>query len=81
MGLLQKTHCELKLMCSSLDLKPDLMVLVLLQVCEGGGRLEDVDIKGLAALTADTVIHNIHSRVAGRPAGTNYSLSQQIHCR
>ncbi|XP_062422362.1 WD repeat- and FYVE domain-containing protein 4 isoform X3 [Pungitius pungitius] len=39
-----------------------------LQVCEDGGGLEYLNIKGLAALTADTVIHNIHSRLAERPA-------------
>ncbi|XP_017268395.1 WD repeat- and FYVE domain-containing protein 4 isoform X2 [Kryptolebias marmoratus] len=39
-----------------------------IQVYEDGGRLEGVDIRELAALTADTVIHNIHSRVSGRPA-------------
>uniref|UniRef100_UPI0037E89D37 WD repeat- and FYVE domain-containing protein 4 isoform X2 n=1 Tax=Semicossyphus pulcher TaxID=241346 RepID=UPI0037E89D37 len=39
-----------------------------IQVCEEGGRLEGLNIKGLAALTADTVIQNIHSRVEGRPA-------------
>ncbi|XP_015799744.3 WD repeat- and FYVE domain-containing protein 4 isoform X2 [Nothobranchius furzeri] len=39
-----------------------------LQVCEDGGRPESADIKGLAALTADSVIHNIHSRLAERPA-------------
>ncbi|XP_072247156.1 WD repeat- and FYVE domain-containing protein 4 isoform X1 [Leuresthes tenuis] len=39
-----------------------------IQVCEDGGRIEGVDIKGLAALTADTVIHNIHNRLAKRPA-------------
>ncbi|XP_031730721.1 WD repeat- and FYVE domain-containing protein 4 isoform X5 [Anarrhichthys ocellatus] len=39
-----------------------------IQVCEDGGRLEGLNIKGLAALTADTVIHNIHNRLAERPA-------------
>ncbi|KAM9847921.1 WD repeat- and FYVE domain-containing protein 4 [Aulostomus maculatus] len=39
-----------------------------IQVCEEGGRLEVVDVKGLAALTADTVISNIHSRLVERPA-------------
>ncbi|XP_041866182.1 WD repeat- and FYVE domain-containing protein 4 isoform X2 [Melanotaenia boesemani] len=39
-----------------------------IQVCEDGGRFEGVDIKGLAALTADTVIHNIHKRLSERPA-------------
>ncbi|XP_037638382.1 WD repeat- and FYVE domain-containing protein 4 isoform X1 [Sebastes umbrosus] len=39
-----------------------------IQVCEDGGRLEGLNIKGLAALTADTVIQNIHSRLAERPA-------------
>ncbi|KAM8859671.1 WD repeat- and FYVE domain-containing protein 4 isoform 2-T2 [Spinachia spinachia] len=39
-----------------------------LQVCEDGGGLEYLNIKGLAALTADTVIHHVHSRLAGRPA-------------
>ncbi|XP_041803075.1 WD repeat- and FYVE domain-containing protein 4 isoform X2 [Chelmon rostratus] len=39
-----------------------------IQVCEDGGRLEGLNIKGLAALTADTVIHNIHNRLTERPA-------------
>ncbi|XP_047459291.1 WD repeat- and FYVE domain-containing protein 4 isoform X2 [Mugil cephalus] len=39
-----------------------------IQVCEDGGRLESLDVKRLAALTADSVIHNIHSRLEGRPA-------------
>ncbi|XP_029305197.1 LOW QUALITY PROTEIN: WD repeat- and FYVE domain-containing protein 4 [Cottoperca gobio] len=39
-----------------------------IQVCEDGGRLEGLNLKGLAALTADTVIHNIHNRLAERPA-------------
>ncbi|XP_071336839.1 WD repeat- and FYVE domain-containing protein 4 isoform X2 [Trachinotus anak] len=37
-----------------------------IQVCDDG--LEGLDVKGLAALTADTVIHNIHNRLAERPA-------------
>ncbi|KAM3606165.1 uncharacterized protein V6R79_011883 [Siganus canaliculatus] len=41
---------------------------VYIQVCENGGRLEGLSIKGLAALTANTVIHNIQSRVAEGPA-------------
>lgn len=44
------------------------------QVCEDGGRLEGLNIKGLAALTADTVIHNIHNRLAERHAGTKQLL-------
>ncbi|MEQ2160529.1 hypothetical protein GOODEAATRI_000082 [Goodea atripinnis] len=39
-------------------------------VCEDGARFDGADIKGLAALTADSVIRNIHSRLVGRPAGT-----------
>ncbi|XP_044228580.1 WD repeat- and FYVE domain-containing protein 4 isoform X3 [Thunnus albacares] len=39
-----------------------------IQVCEDGGKLDELDVKGLAALTADTVIHNIHNRLAERPA-------------
>ncbi|XP_069395233.1 WD repeat- and FYVE domain-containing protein 4 isoform X2 [Paralichthys olivaceus] len=66
--------------CSSLDHRTDhvpleqreeLLVKVLplyIQVCEDGGRLEVLDVKGLAALTADTVILNIHSRLRDRPA-------------
>ncbi|XP_038152382.1 WD repeat- and FYVE domain-containing protein 4 [Cyprinodon tularosa] len=38
------------------------------QVCEDGVKLEGADIKGLAALTADSVIQNIHKRLEGRPA-------------
>ncbi|KAG7513031.1 WD repeat-and FYVE domain-containing protein 4 [Solea senegalensis] len=41
---------------------------IYIQACEDGGRLEGLDVKGLAALTADTVIFNIHSRLAERPA-------------
>ncbi|XP_061601856.1 WD repeat- and FYVE domain-containing protein 4 isoform X2 [Cololabis saira] len=54
-----------------LEQREELLVKVLplyIQVCEDGGGLEGVDIKGLAALTADTVIHSIHSRLAERPA-------------
>ncbi|XP_060895664.1 WD repeat- and FYVE domain-containing protein 4 isoform X1 [Labrus mixtus] len=66
--------------CSSPDLRTDpvaseqreehlIKVLPLyIQVCEEGGRLDGLNIKGLAGLTADTVIQNIHSRVTGRPA-------------
>ncbi|XP_033955876.1 WD repeat- and FYVE domain-containing protein 4 isoform X1 [Pseudochaenichthys georgianus] len=39
-----------------------------IQVCEDGGRLEGLNLKGLAALTADTVIYNIHTRLAERHA-------------
>ncbi|XP_076599423.1 WD repeat- and FYVE domain-containing protein 4 isoform X1 [Chaetodon auriga] len=39
-----------------------------IQVCEDGGRLEGLNIKGLAALTADAVIDNIHNRLTERPA-------------
>ncbi|XP_030297212.1 WD repeat- and FYVE domain-containing protein 4 isoform X1 [Sparus aurata] len=39
-----------------------------IQVCEDGGRLESLYIKGLAALTADVVTHNIHSRLSEKPA-------------
>ncbi|KAM4730214.1 WD repeat- and FYVE domain-containing protein 4 isoform 2-T2 [Anableps anableps] len=38
------------------------------QVCEDGVRFDGADIKGLAALTADSVIHNIYKRLEGRPA-------------
>ncbi|XP_054886091.1 WD repeat- and FYVE domain-containing protein 4 [Poeciliopsis prolifica] len=38
------------------------------QVCEEGARVDGTDIKGLAALTADSVIHNIYKRLEGRPA-------------
>ncbi|KAF3708270.1 WD repeat- and FYVE domain-containing protein 4 [Channa argus] len=38
------------------------------QACEDGGRLDGLDLKVLAALTADAVIHNIHQRLAERPA-------------
>ncbi|XP_061692384.1 WD repeat- and FYVE domain-containing protein 4 isoform X2 [Syngnathoides biaculeatus] len=38
------------------------------QVCEEGGGLEGLDLKGLAALSAETVISNIHNRLAERPA-------------
>ncbi|XP_077351149.1 WD repeat- and FYVE domain-containing protein 4 isoform X2 [Festucalex cinctus] len=39
-----------------------------IQVCEEGGVLEGFDLKGLAALTTDIFIHNIHNRLAERPA-------------
>ncbi|XP_077438112.1 WD repeat- and FYVE domain-containing protein 4 isoform X2 [Vanacampus margaritifer] len=39
-----------------------------IQVCEEGGGLEGLDLKGLAALTTDIFIHNIHNRLAERPA-------------
>ncbi|XP_028278514.1 WD repeat- and FYVE domain-containing protein 4 isoform X2 [Parambassis ranga] len=39
-----------------------------IQVCEDGDRFEGLDIKGLAALTADTVINNIYNRLTERPA-------------
>lgn len=38
------------------------------QICEDGGTVEAVNLKGLATLTADTVIHNIHRRLAEKPA-------------
>ncbi|XP_069573980.1 WD repeat- and FYVE domain-containing protein 4 [Brachyistius frenatus] len=43
-------------------------LLLYLQVYEDGGRFEGLDIKGLAAFTADTVIRNVHNRLAERPA-------------
>ncbi|XP_029376155.1 WD repeat- and FYVE domain-containing protein 4 isoform X2 [Echeneis naucrates] len=39
-----------------------------IKVCEDGDKLEGLDVKGLAALTADVVINSIHSRVSERPA-------------
>ncbi|CAG09377.1 unnamed protein product [Tetraodon nigroviridis] len=39
-----------------------------IQVCEDGGRLEDLNLKWLAALSTDAIIAKIHSRVAERPA-------------
>ncbi|XP_061140965.1 WD repeat- and FYVE domain-containing protein 4 isoform X1 [Syngnathus typhle] len=39
-----------------------------IQVCEEGEGLEGVDLKGLAALTTDAFIHNIHNRLTERPA-------------
>ncbi|XP_061914195.1 WD repeat- and FYVE domain-containing protein 4 isoform X3 [Entelurus aequoreus] len=39
-----------------------------IQVCEEGGGLEGLDLKVLAAVTVDTVIYNIHNRLAERPA-------------
>ncbi|CAN9499844.1 unnamed protein product [Ophioblennius macclurei] len=46
-----------------------LKVLALyIQVCEDGGKFEGLDIKGLAALTADTVIYNLQCRLADGPA-------------
>uniref|UniRef100_A0A3Q3K266 Alfy-like armadillo-like repeat domain-containing protein n=1 Tax=Monopterus albus TaxID=43700 RepID=A0A3Q3K266_MONAL len=38
------------------------------QVCEDGVRLEGLDMTGLAVLTADAVIYNIHNRLAERTA-------------
>ncbi|XP_047198145.1 WD repeat- and FYVE domain-containing protein 4 isoform X2 [Hippoglossus stenolepis] len=54
-----------------LEQREELLVRVLplyIKVCEDGGRLEGLDVKGLAALTADTVILNIQSRLRDRPA-------------
>uniref|UniRef100_UPI003AAAFB81 WD repeat- and FYVE domain-containing protein 4 n=1 Tax=Centroberyx gerrardi TaxID=166262 RepID=UPI003AAAFB81 len=39
-----------------------------IQVCEPGGRAEGLDLRGLTALTAETVVSNIHNRLADRPA-------------
>ncbi|XP_030011898.1 WD repeat- and FYVE domain-containing protein 4 [Sphaeramia orbicularis] len=39
-----------------------------IQVCDDVGRVEGLDIKGLAALTANTVIYNIYNRLTERPA-------------
>lgn len=39
------------------------------QVCEDGERLEDLNIRWLAALSTDTIISKIHIRLAERPAG------------
>lgn len=50
------------------------------QACEDGGRFEGLDIKGLAALTADTVISIVHKRLADRPAGTaSYSKYSTVN--
>ncbi|XP_010735894.3 WD repeat- and FYVE domain-containing protein 4 isoform X3 [Larimichthys crocea] len=54
-----------------LEQKEEHLVKVLplyIQACEDDCRLEGLNIKGLAALTADIVIHNIHNRLAERPA-------------
>lgn len=45
------------------------------QVCEDGGTLDGLNIKGLAALTADAVVGEIHSRLAERPAGERRILA------
>ncbi|XP_011601683.2 WD repeat- and FYVE domain-containing protein 4 isoform X2 [Takifugu rubripes] len=45
----------------------DKVLPLYIQVCEDGKKL-DVNIKGLAALSADTIISKIHSKVAERPA-------------
>ncbi|KAM4607468.1 WD repeat- and FYVE domain-containing protein 4 [Polymixia lowei] len=39
-----------------------------IQVCEAGSRAEGLDLRGLATLTAERVVSNIHSRLADRPA-------------
>ncbi|KAM3862933.1 LOW QUALITY PROTEIN: WD repeat- and FYVE domain-containing protein 4 [Diretmus argenteus] len=39
-----------------------------IQVCETGGRAEGLDLRGLAALTAEVVVFNIHHRLADKPA-------------
>ncbi|XP_068183056.1 WD repeat- and FYVE domain-containing protein 4 isoform X2 [Antennarius striatus] len=41
---------------------------VYIQVCEDGSRLDGLNGKRLAALAADTIIYNIHSRLEERPA-------------
>nr|XP_061794523.1 WD repeat- and FYVE domain-containing protein 4-like [Nerophis lumbriciformis] len=78
--LLREQLQELEIQCSCLDHKVDTslsakrhehLVRVLplyIQVCEKGGGLDGLDLKGLAVLTTDTVIHNIHYRLAERPA-------------
>ncbi|TNN00035.1 hypothetical protein fugu_013067 [Takifugu bimaculatus] len=45
----------------------DKVLPLYIQVCEDGKKL-DVNVKGLAALSADTIISKIHSKVAERPA-------------
>ncbi|CAK6951548.1 WD repeat- and FYVE domain-containing protein 4 [Scomber scombrus] len=66
--------------CSSPDHRTDYVPLeqrgehlvkvlpLFIQVCEDGDKLEGLDMEGFVALTADTVIHNIHNRLAERPA-------------
>ncbi|XP_020565278.1 WD repeat- and FYVE domain-containing protein 4 isoform X3 [Oryzias latipes] len=44
------------------------IIPLFIQVYEDGFRFEGVDIKGLAAFTADSVIHNIHKRLEEGPA-------------
>ncbi|KAK7930817.1 hypothetical protein WMY93_007212 [Mugilogobius chulae] len=39
-----------------------------IQICEDGGTVEVLNLKGLAALTADIIIQNIYERLAERPA-------------
>ncbi|XP_076019917.1 WD repeat- and FYVE domain-containing protein 4 isoform X2 [Genypterus blacodes] len=39
-----------------------------IQVCEHGSRGERLDLRGFAALTAETVASNIHNKLAERPA-------------
>ncbi|CAJ1067579.1 WD repeat- and FYVE domain-containing protein 4 isoform X1 [Xyrichtys novacula] len=53
------------------ELREERLIKVLplyIQICEEGGRLEGLNLKGLAAVTADTVIQHIHSRLAEKPA-------------
>ncbi|XP_041734876.1 WD repeat- and FYVE domain-containing protein 4 [Coregonus clupeaformis] len=39
-----------------------------IQVCESGGGTNELDLRSLAALTADTVVSNIHDILAEKPA-------------
>lgn len=63
--------------CSPVSLYDELSTLWS-QVCEGGGRLEGLNIKELAVLTADVVTLNIHSRLAEKPAGTVLMVLFQV---
>uniref|UniRef100_A0A4W5QKG6 Uncharacterized protein n=1 Tax=Hucho hucho TaxID=62062 RepID=A0A4W5QKG6_9TELE len=54
-----------------LDQKEEHLLRVLplyIQVCESGGGTEELDLRSLAALTADTVVSNIHDILAEKPA-------------
>lgn len=76
--LLQYIDTDFKVsFCSPVSLYDELSPLWF-QVCEDGGRLESLYIKGLAALTADVVTHNIHSRLSEKPAGTVLTVLFQV---
>ncbi|KAL0964144.1 hypothetical protein UPYG_G00319710 [Umbra pygmaea] len=55
---------------------------VFIQVCESGGGTEDLDLKGLVALTGDIMVSNLHERLAEKPAEeARYEVQQYFQKR